>query len=166
MGDARYVYPRFDTALGLPIRRATSPALITLLNRAMRDAAQAFGPPKTAFSRPRPYRRKQLARVCGATPPPAPDPVPIGGSSYPSGHTIYGWVTAMILARVSPDRAAALLARGSDYGVSRQVCGVHFPTDVEAGHVLAVAVVDALLRDPAFQTDLARAADEVRAKRR
>ena len=38
--------------------------------------------------------------------------------------------------------------------------GAHFPTDVTAGHVLAEAVVAALLKNPAVQAELARCRSE------
>jgi acid phosphatase (class A) len=102
----------------------------------------------------------RLSRVCGADTAPAPEENPTTGSSYPSGHAAYGWTVAMVLARVAPERAPALIARASEYAESRIVCGVHFPTDIEAGRILAVAVVDRLLASRQFQADLAAARAE------
>jgi acid phosphatase (class A) len=61
--------------------------------------------------------------------------------SYPSGHAALGWGVALLLAEVEPERAQALLLRGREFGESRVVCGVHWPSDVEAGRVLAASVV-------------------------
>src|SRR2546423_173969 len=57
--------------------------------------------------------------------------------SYPSGHARYGAVTAILLANMVPEKRRELFARGWDYGESRVVGGVHFPTDVESGRILA-----------------------------
>jgi acid phosphatase (class A) len=66
----------------------------------------------------------------------------------------------MILARVAPERADRLMVRAEEYATSRLICGMHFPTDVEAGHTLAVAIVSHLDASKAFQTDLERARQE------
>lgn len=158
--DHKMVYPRFDAAFGRPIDRASSPRLVQLLNRVMRDAADPVWTAKDAFQRPRPYQRYQLARRCGSSPVPQPDPVPRGGSSYPSGHTVYGWTTALLLATVAPQRAPMILERGHDYALSRVICGYHFPTDTEAAHVIATAVLARLQTDPVFRADLAAAQAE------
>lgn len=158
--DSKSVYPRFATAFGKPIDRARSPRLIQLLNRVMRDAADPVWNGKEAFQRPRPYQRYQLARRCGSGPIPAPDREPRGGSSYPSGHSVYGWATALLLAEVAPARAAAILERGRDYALSRVICGFHFPTDTDAARAIAAAVLTRLHADPAFLADLKAARDE------
>ncbi len=130
--DGQFVYPRFVDAFGGPIDRHASPALITLLNRAIRDVSQTTFAAKEKFHRPRPFQRFQLEHVCGEDTAPKPEPNPTQGSSYPSGHSAYGWAVAMILARVAPARADKLMGRAEEYAQSRLVCGVHFPSDIEA----------------------------------
>jgi acid phosphatase (class A) len=158
--DAVLLYPRFDEALGKPIDRATSPLLIKLLNRTLRDISASAFSAKLHFQRPRPYQSLALQRVCGTEKPPVPESHPSSGSSYPSGHSAYGWAVAMVLARVSPGRTDALMIRAQQYAESRVICGVHFPSDVEAGQVLAAAVVARLDGSADFQADLARARAE------
>lgn len=158
--DAKMVYPRFDEAFGKPIDRTHSPRLVQLLNRVMRDAADPVWTAKDAFQRPRPYQRYQLVRRCGSSPIPAPDPQPRGGSSYPSGHTVYGWATALLLAEVAPERAPLILERGRDYALSRVICGHHFPTDTEAARTVAAAVLTRLRGNEAFLADLRAAQAE------
>jgi acid phosphatase (class A) len=158
--DRRTVYPRFAEAFGKPIDRAHSPRLVALLNRVMRDAADPVWTAKDAFQRPRPYQRYQLARRCGSSPVPTPDREPRGGSSYPSGHTVYGWATALLLAEVAPGRAPLILERGRDYALSRVICGYHFPTDTEAARTVAAAVLTRLHSDEDFRADLRAAQAE------
>ncbi|MEQ1489056.1 MAG: phosphatase PAP2 family protein [Terricaulis sp.] len=158
--DGLLVYPRFEAVLGAPIDRAAAPALVQLLNRTMIDVSEVAFQAKEHFQRPRPYQRFQLTRVCGVSVAPAPELTPTIGSSYPSGHAAYGWATAMVLARIWPDRAESLLARAAEFAESRVVCGVHFPSDIEAGRVIAAAVVARLDASPDFQADLAAARAE------
>ena len=158
--DSKMVYPRFADAFGKPIDRTHSPRLVQLLNRVMRDAADPVWTAKGIFQRPRPYQRYQLTRRCGSSPVPAPDREPRGGSSYPSGHTVYGWATALLLAEVAPDRAPLILERGRDYALSRVICGYHFSTDTEASRAVAAAILTRLLGNDAFVGDLRAAQAE------
>jgi acid phosphatase (class A) len=161
--DAEYVYPRFSDALGRPLDRADLPRTVHLINRALRDVEGPAFAAKDAFHRPRPFQRFQLVRVCGKAAAPHPEINPTTGSSYPSGHSTYGWTTALILAQVAPERAPQILQRAAEYAESRLVCGMHFPSDIEAGRVLAVAVVEHLKSSPAFRQDLACARVEFQA---
>ena len=158
--DQNELYPRFATAFGRPIDKKTSPALVALLDRAISDAEATASAAKDHFERPRPFQRLQLQRVCDKASPPKPEVHPTHGSSYPSGHSTRGWMVAMILARVAPDRSEALMTRGQEYEESRLVCGMHFPSDVEAGHEVAVAVVARLDASNEFQADLNKARKE------
>ena len=158
--DAAQLYPRFEEAFGRPIDKKTSPALVALLDRAIEDVDATASPAKDYFHRPRPFQRLQLQRVCDKSTAPKPEAHPTQGDSYPSGHSTHGWTVAMILARVAPDRSAALFARAQMYQESRLVCGMHFPSDVEAGHEVAIAVVSHLDASNDFQTDLAKARKE------
>ena len=158
--DQEELYPRFADAFGRPVDRNTSPALVALLDRAILDVETTASAAKDHFSRPRPFQRVQLHRVCAKPSAPKPEEHAMHGVSYPSGHSSRGWAVAMILARVAPDRTEALMARAEQYEESRVVCGMHFPTDVEAGHAVATAVVAHLDASKAFQADLARARKE------
>src|SRR5258708_39871974 len=109
---------------------------------------------KNLFLRARPFQNSQLKRVCGADKAPAPEENPKDRSSYPSGHSSYGWGVAMILAKLKPERAEQLLQRASEYGESRIVCGMHYPSDVESGRVIAAAVVSRLAANPGFTRGL------------
>jgi acid phosphatase (class A) len=155
--DANDLYPRFAAAFGHPIDKQTTPALVTLLDRAIDDVDVTAAAAKDHFHRPRPFQRLQLQRVCDKSSAPKPEEHPTSGTSYPSGHSTHGWTVAMILARVAPDREDALIARAQEYEESRLVCGMHFPSDVEAGHEVAIAVVARLDGSKDFQADLNKA---------
>ncbi|MCC6735161.1 MAG: phosphatase PAP2 family protein [Bauldia sp.] len=81
--------------------------------------------------------------------------------SYPSGHAATGEAWAVVLAALLPQHAAAILARGADYGTSRVVCGFHWPSDVAAGQAIGAAVAAELLADPAFARLIAKASEEL-----
>ncbi len=152
--DDASVYDRFDRALGVPPDRRHLPRLIRVLNRVAQDVIASTGEAKKHFARPRPFQRFALTRVCGMKAPPKPEPAPTKGGSYPSGHSSISWAVALVMMEAAPNRAQALIARAVDYGHSRVVCGLHFPSDIEAGRVLGAAVVDRLLAVPEFRRDL------------
>ncbi len=158
--DQQQLYPRFEEAFGRPIDKKTSPALIALLDRSLLDADATEAAAKDYFHRPRPPQRMHLVRICGQDKVPEPEEHAMHGASYPSGHSTRGWTVAMILARVAPERADALMKRAQEYEESRLVCGMHFPTDVEAGQVVATAVVSHLDASKKFQSDLSHARHE------
>jgi acid phosphatase (class A) len=161
VADDASVYDNFSAALGATIDRKTLPRLVRLLNRVSEDALAASGEAKKRFSRPRPFQRFALARVCGQAKPPKPEAAPAKGSSYPSGHAVVSWAAALVMMEAAPANATPIVTRAVSYGESRVVCGVHFPSDVEAGRILGAAVVDKLFTIPEFRRDLICAKREV-----
>jgi len=85
--------------------------------------------------------------------------------SYPSGHATAGSLDALVLSELAPDLKDALVARGLQIGDDRVLGGVHFPSDIEAGHKLAQALFDKFKASPDFQADLAKAKAEIAAAR-
>jgi acid phosphatase (class A) len=166
-GDNQMTYARFSVAFGVDLDSAKLTITDHHLNRVERDVLDAAFAAKANFNRPRPFQRFAVAHVCGDDTPPKPEAHPNGGfsaSSYPSGHSAFGWGTALTLAEIAPDRAQAILARGREFDESRVVCAVHFPSDVAAGEIIATAVVERLHTVPEFTTDLACAQQEYRAQ--
>jgi acid phosphatase (class A) len=162
--DADSLYDRFAAVVGAPLTRARFPILIQLLNRSERQVGKPVFAAKDLYKRARPYQRLQLSHVCGRDGAPAPDPDAQKRTSYPSGHAAYGWTAALVLAKVAPDKAPAILQRGVDYSESRVICGMHFPSDVAAGRLMATAVVARLTTVSEFTADLACARQELAEK--
>jgi acid phosphatase (class A) len=156
-GSPRWQQARSDASLDMmhvygPLIRpdftaARRPDVVALLAYAGKKFSEASNEAKTAFPRQRPFQADPSIAICVDSPP--------GGSSYPSGHSGWGWLSAQIVARVEPNYAETILARGRDYGLSRVICGVHYLSDIEAGRVVADAVLTRLDNDPEYQTLLA-----------
>ena len=111
-------------------------------------------PTKAHFARPRPYELS--AEVKPVLAPPM-------GESYPSGHTMDAYLSAILLARMVPEKRDELFARAAAAGQSRVVAGVHYPTDLEGGRISAVALAVELLHNPEALDDFNRARRELRA---
>jgi acid phosphatase (class A) len=82
--------------------------------------------------------------------------------SYPSGHSTFGAMTAILLSDMVPEKRAELFRRGWYYGQERVIAGVHFPTDLEAGRIQASIIAAQLMQSPDFQKDFAAARTELR----
>ena len=113
----------------------------------------AFSAGKNAWNRPRPFEVSTEVKPVGELP---------GGSSYPSGNSTAGYLTAIVLANMVPEKAVALYERGREFGDDRVVLGVHFPSDVEAGRMAATALAAALEQDLVFVKDFEAAKLELR----
>lgn len=162
IADDALVFPKaFDTfacALGFTPSEAQTPHLATLIRRVGADAGRTASEAKEVWPRRRPFldlghpictphKRARLEQ----------------SGAYPSGHAAIGWAVALVLGELVPGRAEAILARGLAYGQSRVVCGVHWPSDVEAGQRVAAAALAATRRDPVYQAQFALAAREIAA---
>jgi acid phosphatase (class A) len=151
----------FSCALGVTLDDGTAPALSNLFSRLRKDESAITDGPKDRFAVRRPYLDLP-GNICVDRPDPSKPP----SFSYPSGHATLGWSYALVLAELAPDRAAAILARGRVFGESRVACGVHYPTDIEAGRTNASALIAVLHANPDFRADLEKARAEVAAARK
>jgi acid phosphatase (class A) len=143
----------FADVLGPKFTAAALPKLALLMEKVRGDGAAIENIGKDNWKRPRPYDTSKDIQAVGNLPK---------GSSYPSGTSTAGYLTAIVLANMVPEKAAALFARGREAGYNRLVLGVHYPTDVEAGRLLATAVATSLFQNPAFLKDFAEAKGELR----
>ncbi len=157
--DAELRFPKaaehFACALGIAVSAQATPHLNMLLRRVRMDSSRANDKPKDHYKRPRPF---MVAKEPSCTPASDASAKP---DSYPSGHASIGWAWALTLAEVAPEKANAILARGHAYGNSRVVCGVHYPSDVEAGRVVGASTVAVLHADPVYTAQVALARKEV-----
>ena len=162
--DAHLRFPEaagtFACALGMPITEANTPELYMLLRRTLADLGLAAYSAKNAYQRERPFMVNGEP-ICT----PEEETTLRADGSYPSGHTAIGWGWALILSELAPDRAAALLHRGRAYGESRNVCNVHWRSDVIAGRMVGAAAVARLHTNEAFLAARSAAQAEITAMR-
>jgi acid phosphatase (class A) len=151
---------RFSCALGAEISPTATPRTVHLLERVELDVRTVGTPVKNRYNRVRPLIGDDRP-VCV----PREDWMKTNGS-YPSGHAGTGWAWGLVLGELAPARSSALIAAGREVGDSRVVCGVHYPSDVEAARTLAAALVSRLHAEPAFRSDVAEARREMASARR
>jgi acid phosphatase (class A) len=85
--------------------------------------------------------------------------------SYPSGSACQAFVWSELLGEIFPERRDELLARAHRAAWGRVIGGVHFPSDVVAGRLLAQAYLAAVRQSDAFGAAQAEARAELRAAR-
>ena len=153
--DAEVSIFRFADALGNPsgFTPANLPLTRKLFNDVVIDQTAVSSAAKREFARPRPFTVDRRLDPIIARPPSA---------SYPSGHSTWAYVTALVLADMVPERRAQLLARADEYAHNRSVAGVHYPTDVEAGRLAGTTLAALLFTCQPFQHEEAAARSELR----
>lgn len=143
----------FDGVVGH--RLEDLPATWALLLTVANDASLAGGLAKTHFARTRPWGVDATLPNCDAGKGKSPI------HSYPSGHSVLGYSVGYALAQLIPARSGAILDRAQDYALSREICGVHFPSDTEASHVIGSLVAAKVLADPRMQSRIVAARTEL-----
>jgi acid phosphatase (class A) len=150
--EARTAF-RFADVLGQDFAASKLPLAEALFKQVQRTAGAVVSPAKDHWNRPRPFASDAAIRPCVHRPP---------GPSYPSSHATFGTVIGIILADMLPEKAAAIYARADLYRLRREIGGVHYPSDVEAGRIAGTVIAAFLRRDPAFLAEYATARAEVR----
>jgi len=83
--------------------------------------------------------------------------------SYPSGHSAGATMVALILMDLDPEHAGQILAASRAAGWQRVQLARHYPSDIQAGRVLAQAVFHAMKANLRYQQEFAEAQAEMAA---
>jgi acid phosphatase (class A) len=162
--DARHEDPTpFAAVIGPNFDLAKFPATAKLLADLQSDSDVAAGMAKEYFKRKFPVTAEMPADYGQWTCDEAdrkPDTRPL--RSYPSGHTTLGYTFGVVLAGLIPEKSQDLLSRSASYAYSREVCGDHYHSDVEAGHVLGTALGVLFLHNEKLKPELEAAKAELK----
>jgi acid phosphatase (class A) len=145
----------FAAAAGPFLVAGNLPKTTAFFQKIQADAAAVTDAGKDYFKRPRPYKT---------------DPSLAHGKleksySYPSGHSTESMVLALVLADLLPDRRDAIIAHARMIGWHRVEIARHYPTDIYAGRVLALAIVKQFKKNEMFQKDFDAVKAELAAAR-
>jgi acid phosphatase (class A) len=114
-------------------------------------------PAKQYFHRVRPYIADQNVKpVCRMKEDPK-------DYAYPSGHSTSGYLEALVLLQILPEKRNEILARADDYAHNRLVCGMHYPSDPVVSKLTAYAMLGLMLNNAEFRKELTAAKAETRA---
>ncbi len=160
--DAAWTYEalaaQFSPAFGMTISQEETPEIWKLLTSGVHSATAIRKPIKAYYHRMRPFVRFHEHILTYQA---EEDEAELAGEgSYPSGHTMRGWATALLLAELNPDNADAIYKRGWDYGESRVIVGAHWQSDVDVSRAAASIGYAALHNSPAFRKQMEKAKAE------
>jgi acid phosphatase (class A) len=147
----------FFKTLGPQFDLAKLPATAKLIAEVDNEQSVVANIAKRYFLRNRPWAIDPSLVACDYK----PNAPPL--TSYPSGHATLGYSEGFILAQLMPEKAQAILQRASDYAYSRIVCGAHYPSDIEASHVLGTELTMLMLQNPGFAAQVEASKAELRA---
>ena len=144
----------FRNVMGSSFAEAALPLTAAFTERVKSDAGGIAAPAKKGFLRPHPYNLdKTLHPICETK---------IKDDSYPSGHTFAGYLQALTLIDMVPERRDAILARADDYAHNRMVCGVQYESDLDASKLLAYSTFALMANHPQYQKEMLGARLELR----
>jgi acid phosphatase (class A) len=155
----------FFATLGPEFDLQKLPATAKLLAGVLNDQNIAASTAKDYFHRKFPVTAEMPASGYNDWTCDAGDHKPDGRPrrSYPSGHATLGYSVGIVLAALIPEKSQAILIRAADYAYSREVCGDHYHSDVEASRALGTAVGAMLLNNAPLKPQLDAARAELRA---
>jgi acid phosphatase (class A) len=81
-------------------------------------------------------------------------------AAYPSGHASNSYVNAFIYSELAPEFADYFIKDAYDMAHSREILGVHYPSDSESGRIFARQLVNMLLQNPKFLADFQKVKEE------
>jgi len=132
----------YATVLGSWFTKEKLPVTAKFLADVTEDANAVGALTKALYARARPPQVDP--RVQPVVPVPAT-------ASYPSGHVTRAFTWALVLAEIYPDKRDELLARAHRAAWGRVLAGVHFPSDLIGGQLMAEAIVAELKKNDAFR---------------
>jgi acid phosphatase (class A) len=145
----------FAEVLGSWFTSQNYPRTADLLKKVLTDSYAVSLALKDQFTRKRPHLEDRRVEPC----------VELSNSpSYPSGHSTRAYLTATLLADLFPGRREALIAFARKAAWARVQGGIHYPTDLEGGRLLAAAIVIELNKSEAFRKLFAECRAEIAAR--
>lgn len=151
--DAEESVFQFADVMGPGFSQHNLPFTTRFFRHVSSDTEEAVAVAKAHFDRPRPFVLDHSIEPVVGRP---------GGPAYPSGHATFAYVDAILLAHMEPRKAVAIFTRAAQYSYRREIAGVHYPTDLQAGWISASIIANVLLHNSRFTADLNRSAAEVR----
>ena len=151
------IIDEFGDIFGLEITKEETPEIYSILQDVCASCDSIYSDAKAYFDRKRPYAYYNEGTIV-----PEKEEKHRNEGSYPSGHTVLGWTSALLLADInqSPQAMEGLLARGYEFGQSRVIAGYHWQSDVDAGRMAGSVLYQLIRNHERFIGQLANARAE------
>ena len=153
------ILEEFEEAFGMKVTKEDTPEIYKVLLEGTATCDSICTLPKKKYMRRRPFMRFNE----GTLTPDDEESLSKNGS-YPSGHTLLGWSSALLMMEINPDRANEILTRGYRYGENRIVVGAHWQSDTDAARLAASVAYARLHTSERFLEQMRKAREEFKAK--
>lgn len=140
------------TAIGEWYNDKNFPATTALLLKCIQDIRVTEFRLKWYFKRPRPYHLEPALKPLAK----------INSPSFASGHSLWAFAEAFIFAEIIPEKRAEFLKKAEEVRWSRELMGIHYPSDNEASRIISWHLLQAWYQNPTFVADLEKAQREWR----
>ena len=152
------ILEEFEEAFGMRITKEDTPEIYKVLLEGTATCDSICTLPKAKYKRRRPFMRFNEETLT-----PEDEESLRKNGSYPSGHTLLGWSSALLMMEINPDRANEILTRGYRYGENRIVVGAHWQSDTDAARLAASAAYARLHTSERFLEQMKKAREEFKA---
>ena len=121
-----------------------------LLQGIMQDMRVMEFTVKYKLFRPRPYHLEPQLEPLAK----------INSPSFASGHTLWAFIQAYTWGEVIPAKRNEFIALAEEIRRSREIMGIHYPSDNEAARQIAYKMISYYFKNDTFKNDLREAATE------
>jgi acid phosphatase (class A) len=128
----------------------TIPKTTNLLQGIMQDMRVMEFTIKYKFYRPRPYHLDPKLQPL----------MKINSPSFPSGHTLWAFLQAFVWGEIIPEKQGDFIALAEEIRRSREIMGIHYPSDNETSRQIAYKMLQYYLKKDDFKNDLKEAIRE------
>ena len=149
------ILTEFEEAFGMKISKEETPEIYKVLLEGTATCDSICTVPKRKYMRRRPFMVFNEPTLY-----PEDEPALRQNGSFPSGHTILGWSSALLMMEINPERATEILTRGYRYGENRLVVGAHWQSDTDAARLAASVAYARLHTSERFLEQMKKAREE------
>lgn len=149
------ILTEFEEAFGMKISKEDTPEIYKVLLEGTATCDSICTKAKREYMRRRPFMVFNEPTLY-----PEDEPALRKNGSFPSGHTLLGWSSALLMMEINPDRATEILTRGYRYGENRLVVGAHWQSDTDAARLAASAAYARLHTSERFLEQMKKAREE------
>lgn len=136
--------------IGEHVNHINYPATSSLLKGVMQDMRIMEFTIKYNQLRPRPYHLEERLRPLAK----------MGSPAYASGHTMWAFLQAFIWSELIPETQENFLALAEEIRRSREIMGIHYPSDNEAARLVAYKMLQYYFTKDVFKRNLSEAKKE------
>ena len=149
------ILTEFEEAFGMKVSKEDTPEIYKVLLEGTATCDSICTKAKREYMRRRPFMVFNEPTLY-----PEDEPALRLNGSYPSGHTLLGWSSALLMMEINPDRATEIMTRGYRYGENRLVVGAHWQSDTDAARLAASVAYARLHTSERFLEQMKKAREE------